>query len=341
MPTRPRTLALFLVLLLFAPGPLTAGPPADLEPLLPPESTGIVFLNLKQIVNSELFKRPGPSQQSARDSMKESLAAPDVKKLLDTLGFDPLTDLDYVLIASVPDLREPRDLFVVSGKFNREKWLAFFRDPSPFLPISPFALHREGGAVLVSVPNPWGTVPEKLWLSFLDDQRLLVSSRPETLLAAHRRAAGGEKSQLINPSVRATLAGIDERVASLVLFGVSSLGETGSGLVPGVGKRLSVAQSLAKVTSTEGDLSLTDDVRLSIRLKMEDEDAAHEMRPVVSRILRQAQQMVGLMAADEPALRPLGGLTVRTLPLDQKDIRIQIVLPQKDLQDLIRGPGRK
>src|SRR4051812_21087521 len=87
----PPRLAAVLALALVVP----AASAADLDPYLPADTSTYFSVNVRQIIDSPLFKNQllGP----ARDALKE---LGDVEDVLKDLGFDPFRHIDRLIVAS-------------------------------------------------------------------------------------------------------------------------------------------------------------------------------------------------------------------------------------------------
>src|SRR6516162_8339285 len=96
-----------------------SGRAADLDPYLPEDSEVVINLNVRQIVDSDLFKK------NALEAAQEALRGNDqVQDILKELGFDPFKDLDRVLAASPGGAEEDRGLIIAHGRFDVAKFQA-------------------------------------------------------------------------------------------------------------------------------------------------------------------------------------------------------------------------
>src|SRR5262249_40501017 len=92
---------------------------ADIDPYLPEDTEFVVNVNVRQIIDSPLFKK------NALEAAQEALRGNDqVQDILKELGFDPFKDLDRVLAASPGGTEEDRGLIIVHGKFDVAKFQA-------------------------------------------------------------------------------------------------------------------------------------------------------------------------------------------------------------------------
>ena len=95
---------------LAAPAPIE-GPAGSFEKYLPDGADGVVNINVRQLLESGLFKKAG---------LDKLLATEDADKTLKTLGLDPLKDIERVIIAN--DKEKGDDSYmIVQGKFDLDK----------------------------------------------------------------------------------------------------------------------------------------------------------------------------------------------------------------------------
>ena len=107
-------------LLAVAAAPVRA---AEIDVLLPAETESVMFVNVRQVLDSDLVKKYALGQ------IKQALQGNDAQKMLKGLGLDPLKDIDRVTIGSWG--KGPEDMqavAIVRGKFDPEKVLNAARD---------------------------------------------------------------------------------------------------------------------------------------------------------------------------------------------------------------------
>ena len=84
-----------------------------------PAGTKVVFgINLRQVVTSPLAKT---GLVQARKQIESQPGAVDWLKLASLAGFDPLRDIDVVLVATTGEGQNPPALIVATGRFDVEK----------------------------------------------------------------------------------------------------------------------------------------------------------------------------------------------------------------------------
>src|SRR5262249_12644861 len=92
---------------------------ADLDPFLPEDTENYATLNVRQMLNSALFK------EQVVPALKEALDGLDqVTGVLKDLNFDPLEDLHRITLATPSTGEADRGLVVVRGNFDLAKFRA-------------------------------------------------------------------------------------------------------------------------------------------------------------------------------------------------------------------------
>ncbi len=86
----------------------------EADKLTPADADVVVSLNVRKLLDSELFKKYG------KDDAEKALLDDKAKKLLDAIGLNPLKDVDGILFTS-SGIDKPRRLLVVRGHFDVDK----------------------------------------------------------------------------------------------------------------------------------------------------------------------------------------------------------------------------
>ena len=200
-----RTLCL-LPLLLAAP--VYCADNSDLVSLLPSDTQVAFGIKVRSVLNSELAK-------NLTAEMKGQ--AGDWQKLIALSGFDPLTDLDEILIGSTGAGEKPPTLIVARGKFDIEK-------------LTPNAELYNGVRLVTSqnaqAPGVYG---------FLDETTAIAGD-PETVKAAidHRGEAthleAGLASQIAEYREHYDIWAVVNRADGLAKYVPKSSGPAAAGL---------------------------------------------------------------------------------------------------------------
>src|SRR5205807_6279304 len=86
------------------------------DKLLPADADSVAFVNVKQLVESDVVKK------FAIEQIKQALEGQEAKKILQEMGLDPLKDVEKVWAASSgKDANDMKWLTIVHGKFDPDK----------------------------------------------------------------------------------------------------------------------------------------------------------------------------------------------------------------------------
>lgn len=235
--------ALLFALLL----PLTCAPaPAadsTLFQLVPPDSGVIIGLNLDEIRASS-FGQSIFSQAQAN-------MGPEMKKFIETTGFDPLRDIDRILIAAPARNQKSRGLFLLRGSFDRTRFAE--------LAVQPGTTASAYRGVQVLTMKKQGAEPMSVACF---DASLVVGGDPESVRAAIlRRDQGAAPNAALAAKVNELGATNDIWMVSRV-SPAELTGEVAAGKIGG-NPQMEMLKSIEQVSGGlkfGSDLMLTADV---------------------------------------------------------------------------------
>jgi len=236
-------------LLLFVP----LGRAADLDPYLPEDTESILNINVRQLLDSELFKK------HLLDVAQEALRGNDqLQDILNDLGFDPFKDLDRVVIASPIGTEKDRGLIIVHGRFDVAKFKAkgeeAAKDHSDNLKIHKIL---GGKQLLYEVNHP--DLDDPLFVALAGNDTLLASPGKDYVVNALKKSGKDTKPALKNKKFQALLEKVDAG-QSLSLGAVTT---------PEVAKVIEktpgdVKGMVEKIQAVAGGLTISDEIKLEI-----------------------------------------------------------------------------
>jgi hypothetical protein len=284
--------ALALVVAAWAGGP---APAADLDPYLPADTEMVVTINVRQIVDSELFKKNLLAE--AREALK---GLPEVNDVLKDLGFDPFKDLDRVIVARPGGPDKDRGLVIARGRFDAAKFKAkaedAARDHGEVLKAAKVPDGSGGHFVVYEVtpPNDEGT-----WFAALAGKdALLVAPRKDYVVGALKQAKAGKKPALKNKDAQALLARMDPKQSV-------SVGVVGKALAGSAGAAPRVVRDLLKgVEAVGGGVTFGEDVKMEVVVAAASEKEAKALRDGAERGLNAALVALALLAGENKQLGP-------------------------------------
>ena len=318
---KPILTAVVLSLALALPTFAADAPAGSIEKYLPDGSEGVVTINIRQLLDSELIKKVG---------LDKTLAGEDVQKTLKSLGLDPLKDVERIIITGDKD-KSDESFVIIEGKFDPAKLdaaaesaakeksdhvkvhkmdhgkiyeLTRLEDLVKLPPQAAAAgLNLKGRSVFVAIPDKGHIV--------------FVSSKEsaETVLA---KAAGKKTTKLANKDLAALLAKINTKQSVAVVFPAPA-GEE-------------------KVKSITGGITVTSDMKSHFTVAAADADAAKQVDTAIGEQLKMARDLVGLVTLQEKGLAPILDI-IDGIKHDAKDgnVAIRSDIKGETLQKVVKA----
>lgn len=300
-----RTLA--AVVLLAAAGlPARAANP---EALLPAETETIIRLNIRQLLDSDLFKKYAKAQ------LEQALKGNEAQKTLQKLGMDPLKDVDSLTGGLWGDNpQEMSFLFVLAGKFDPEKLFAAVEEEAK-KNGDKVSIVKDGDVTLVKVVAE--KRPDPLYLSVADKNTVVLGSDKKVVVDAMKADPKAAKSAVKKELVE--LYGKQDAKASLTVVALSN-GKVGNippnPLVEDPDK---LKKQLEKLQSVAMTLRVTGDVGLEVVMGMKDKDAADDFGATLDDLLNKVKGLLPFAAAQNPNFKPVVNELTKTLKSSVKD----------------------
>jgi hypothetical protein len=282
----------FLALLLFSVQPAFA---ADgVEELLPANSEQFLVLRVKHLLASPAY------QKYAAVRVKKLLSRPEVQDVLGKMAFDPLKDLDRIVLAvpAVFDPLKPEGVIVIGGHFDSKRLMtaAFF---CTLRYKGNVELVRDGPHRLVKLSSAGTGWAQELYLAVVDDNRIVIGPRQDEVRAALDRAADKKPPVVNNKALLQTLAAADPNLCA-----VGRLDRTQVRLLTGTD-----APGASQLSDAVGyglvEVRVAADVRVTLSVQMNDPAGVRSMKPVLTQAVEQAKGMTRLLLLADPRLTPV------------------------------------
>lgn len=291
---------------------------AEVEPLIPAEAESYLQINFKQIMDSDLFKK------YALANLKQALQGGEAQKTLETLGLDPLKDIDSVTAGFWGD--NPQDmkgLMVVRGNFNPEKLFEAV-EAAAKKDGDKVAIVKDGDYTLVKITG--GNRPEPFFAS-VADKKTIVGGTDKKLVTAAMKASDTKSKSGLKKELAALVEKMDGK-ASMFGCGVSS-GKVGEiPPIPGIDDPEKLKKQLEKLESSSMTLKVTGDVSLEIMLSMKDAAGADDFGATVDDLLGKAKALLPLLGGQAPQMKPIITDITKSLKskVEKKDVVIGVKL---------------
>jgi len=241
-------LAALALTLVCAPPPARAAEP---DKFVGPDTEMVAFINVRQILDSELVKKN--AKEAIEKGIKENK---ELQQLLSALGLDPLKDINSVLITAAGAAPE-KVLVVVRGKFDQDKLqkvaAAVAKEKPDELKIS-----TEGKLKIFEGKGKDG---HTVYSTILDNQTLLAAPDKKALVAAAKLDGKGKP----NKDLADALAKLDAK-QSIYVAGILS---------KDVKKMISGANPMAapfadKLTGISGNINVASGLDVALNLHVND-----------------------------------------------------------------------
>ncbi len=280
------------VLGLFAVG--ASARAGDVDRYLPDDTAMVVSVNVRQIVESDLFKKY--VEESAREALKNN---DEVQDALKDLGVDPFTDVDRVIAARPSGVDKDRGLVIVHGHFDLDKFKDTAERAAKEHPDVVKVLKASDGAgdkfpVYEVTPNEQSP---PIFITLPNKSTVLVSPGKDYVVDAVKREAAGDKPKLKNADMQGLLERMNDKQGVSVAM-------VGSALTEGASQE--VKDLFAKVDAVGGGVSIGDEIKLEIAVSAKDADDAKDIKDAIGNGLKQAKLLLAALAfGDNPKVAAL------------------------------------
>lgn len=276
------------------------------DKLLPADSDTVYFVNVKQILESDVFKK------YALEQLKQTLAGEEAKKFWEELGVDPLKDVSKVWAGSSgmkqSDLKV---LVILHGKFDPAKLTKTAEDLTK-KESDKFSKIKDGTTTMFKFQpeqgNPfYGTVV---------DETTVIGGTDKKLVAAALKQAADQNKAPISAELTALVKKMDEKVsvfAGSVVKGKFDNLKFPPQLPIDVGN---LEETLPKTDTVSISVKVSGDINLEVVIGMKDDAAAGDMGKSLGKLIDNVKALAPLFAT-EPKTKPLVDV-VKTIKTDVK-----------------------
>ncbi|HEY7152535.1 MAG TPA: hypothetical protein VH575_01120 [Gemmataceae bacterium] len=244
-----------------------SGRAADLDPYLPEDSEVVINVNVRQIVDSTLFKN------NALEAAQETLRGNDqIQDILKDLGFDPFKDFDRLIVAAPIGAENDRGLLIAHGRFDTAKFKAKGEEAAKDNPDN-LTIHKVLGGkhLLYEVNTPDLNSP--IFVALAGRDTILVSPGKDYVVAALKKIGQAEKPALKNKNFQSLLEKVNDRQSLSVALVKAPAVEDALAKLPGDVKGMA-----EKIQAVSGGVTITDEVKLELVLTTKDAEEAKDLK---------------------------------------------------------------
>ena len=270
---------------------------ADIDPLVPPDTQRYLSINVKSALSAPLFEKQllGP----VKDLLGET---PEVKEILDELGFDPLKDLHRVIFAMPGGTDTDRGLTIAHGTFDVAKFEKRAKDAAEnnddVFKVHKVKLGAEATATVWEVIVPGQDT--SIFVALVSNKIMVASPGKDYVIDALKQHRAKKKATLKNKDFQALVENLDvKQTISIAVLG-KSLATAAGDLLPA-----GFADSLGKIEAIGGGLTITNEVKLDILVTSKDATSAESIRTMLDKGVKLGMVGLALLTDDRKDLEVL------------------------------------
>jgi len=274
---------------------------AEPDKLLPATTEGVLQINVRQILDSDIAKK------YALEQLKQVLDGQDAKKVLADLGLDPLKDIEQVVVGfSGSGKADAKALIILHGKFTPDK-LYLAAEAQAKKDPDKFSMTKEGNTIFFKFQPDNG---DSSFFGTVVDEKTVIAASDKKLITNALAAAKNNQAASLNKDLSALLRKMDDK-ASIYAAGIVK-GKFDELQIPGGGQLpvdLSAFQNLLpKIETMAVSVNVKADVFIEMTLGMKDDDSAGDFRSAFDDLLKQIKPLAQIFGAAEPRAKPLGDI---------------------------------
>ena len=277
---------------------------ADLKYL--PADTEIVFtVNVKQILDSELFKANKEALDHAKTLLDNAAGNNPAQQYLKKAGFDVFRDLHSLTFANSGSKDPAAGFIIIEGKFNPDKFTITAeeaaRDSADTIKIT-----KSGGQTIYEITPPGERM---LYATLLEGKVLLAAGNKDALLEAVGRAAGTKRATR-KKEFTGLLGTVNNKQSINFVATGAALAKLSEGAPVPNGEAATAA--LQGIEGLSGAITITKEVQFQLGVNAKDEAGAKKMAQDGTGMLLGVQFLIGQQAKKDEKFAPVVDI-VKTL----------------------------
>lgn len=297
-------------------------PAAEVDKYLPNHSEFVLFVNVRQVIDSPLIKKYLLDQ--ARSAFDSDGFKP--RQIFQAMQLDPFKDITSLTLAGpgFPDF--DKSLLVVRGKFDLNT-IATVADTEAQRAPDTLKIHKQGDFAVYEFPSPRDrSVP--WFLCFLDKQTAVLSpSRPAVTDAIAKK--NGKRETTLSKEMQSLLDRVDSR-RNLWLVGRAS-----ESLKNELGSTAQTKKLVGSLRNVSGGATIGEGLRANLMIEFGDPRVVGEVRKFLIGI----QSLVELAVLGGEWSRKADDVLKKAVVISaEKDgVRIQIQASAAEIEKLLQA----
>jgi hypothetical protein len=265
-----------------------APPSAKADPLLPNDTSLVLVVEVKQILESPVFKK-----NLLEDAQKALKANDEASKIFGALGFDPFKDLVRVTLAINDISADAKGLLIARGKFDKDKFEAKAETESKEKKDL-IKVHTEGGHKIFEVTV--ADQPKPTFVGVVDNSAIVASGEKSFVVDAFAKATASGAQ--IKPEMAKVIEGAEEGCLWLAVPG-SALSKSD------LASEEKMKATVAKIENVTASVRIAKDFKISVTIAAKSEANAKELSEDIKEGLNSGKGMVAFLASQQKELAPL------------------------------------
>ena len=315
---------------------------AEVDPLLPKETEQVYQINVKQIVDSDVFKK------NFLGRIQKAMGRDEVKKQFELFGVDPLKDLERVTVGiSGKGSTDIKVVAILRGKFNAEKLFEGVQEHATRTPDRVTFEDVEEGGEKWKLVKVVADTDKPFYVSVANATTLVVGMDNKQVVAALTAAKKNERPKL-NKELTALVLKQDDK-ASLyycsVVEGRMELDKIPEGAFDPLKSFGIDGDVLKKQLGTMSTIAFTvrlgKEVGVSVTAGMKDEDSAEEFggqSSTLSKLIDTGKTFLPLAAGQQPKMKLLIDDLVKTTvtKVKGKDVNVTLTVTAASIESAFK-----
>lgn len=318
MSLKARILGLALAVVLLA-SPARAG---EVDPYLPVDTEVYNVFNIRQVLGSALVKKVGIDTIRALLNTQQ-----EITDVLKDLGLDPFKDIDRIISAAPATGEQDKGLVIIRGRFDLEKLKARAakeaKDQKDI--VKPVKIAgQDCYEVVIS------DAKLSLFVGFASKNTILASMSKD-YLGDGLKVKAENRPVLKNKTFQEMLEKLDDKQSLAIVL-------NGDVLTKGQLGELPIKDTLAKITTISGGLTLTDGLKFELTGGTKEAKDARDIKDTLSNYINTGIGLAALGAMQQKELAPLVDFmkSIKTTS-SNKTVTIKAELSAEDINKLIPG----
>jgi hypothetical protein len=297
---------------------------ADPDPLLPKETTGIMYFNFRQALESDMAKK------YVLEQAKQAMEGEEAQKVLKALNLNPLTDVDRLTVGFWGKGGDDMNFVgVLRGKFDPEKLFKAIEAESKKNPDK-VKLVKSGKYTLVKGENenPQPGQPKEFYGAVADEKTIVLGSNEKNVVNTLGRAEAGTSKAELSKEMTQLMIKMDEK-ATMYFCGLNTSKDVPQ-LPPQLGQVFDdpekLAKQLANIETMSVTLRVTEDIAFEMTAGMKNDDSAKEMGEMMEDLVGKAKAFLPFIGGSQPQMKPLTTEIGKSLKATSKNKDVVISL---------------